>query len=117
MKNLTINFTLILIVVLAVSGFKLSHEPDKFVQFYVSAIENREKATELSEHLKSKDGVKMCRVDAVGKTVYVIYSNNNSYSESDFQSFLGEKGYQFTCFYSGTYGVDAFKVLEPSSCE
>ena len=43
--------------------------PDKFVQFYVSSLENREKATELNEFLKSKDGVKISRVDSHSKIV------------------------------------------------
>lgn len=89
---------------------------DKFVQFYLSSLENREKANELNTFLKSKDGVKMSRVDATGKTVYVIFESNKNYTESDFAAWLNEKGYEFTCFYSGVHGVDSFKVLKPEDC-
>lgn len=93
-----------------------SQTPDKFVQFYIAKLENREKATELNTFLKSKDGVKMSRVDATGKTVYVIFKDEKNYSEEDFKIWLSEKGYEFTCFYSGVHGVDAFKVLKPEDC-
>lgn len=88
--------------------------PEKFVQFYVPTMESGEKANELSKYLKSKDGIKMCRVDAVGKTVYVIFTSD--YLLSDFENFLSEKGYTYTCSNEGVMGVDSFKQFNDVDC-
>jgi hypothetical protein len=88
--------------------------PEKFVQFYVPTLESGEKANDLTKHLKSKDGIKMCRVDALGKTVYVIYTSD--YVLSDFENFLTEKGYTFTCSNEGVMGVDSFKQFNDVDC-
>jgi len=93
-----------------------NQEPDKFVQFFVSSIESREKAMELNEFLKSKDGVKMSRVDVVSKVVFVVFTSDMNYSEVDFTNWMNEKGYSFTCFNSGTQGVDSFIQLKAENC-
>ena len=90
--------------------------PDKFVQFYVSSLENREKATELNEFFKSKDGVKISRVDSHNKIVFVIFSAEKNYTESDFTNWMNEKGYTFTCFNAGIQGVDNFIQLKAEDC-
>jgi hypothetical protein len=93
-----------------------NQEPDRFVQFFVSSLENREKSIELNEFLKSKDGVKMSRVDATSKVVFVIFTADKNYSETDFANWLNEKGYSFSCFNSGTQGVDSFIQLKAENC-
>jgi len=90
--------------------------PDKFVQFYVSSLENREKATELNEFLKSKDGVKISRVDSHSKIVFVIFNADKNYTESDFTNWMNEKGYTFSCFNAGIQGVDKFIQLKAEDC-
>ena len=90
--------------------------PDKFVQFYVSSLENREKATELNEFLKSKEGVKISRVDSHSKIVFVIFNADKNYTESDFTNWMNEKGYTFSCFNAGTQGVDKFIQLKAEDC-
>lgn len=113
-KLIAITFAICLFVGMQFPAKAQSH--DKFVQFYLTSLENREKANELNTFLKSKDGVKMSRVDATGKTVYVIFESNKNYTEIDFSNWLSEKGYEYTCFYSGVHGVDSFKVLKPEDC-
>lgn len=93
-----------------------NQEPDKFVQFFVSSLESREKSIELNEFLKSKDGVKMSRVDATSKVVFVIFTSDKNYSETDFANWMNEKGYSFSCFNSGTQGVDPFIQLKAENC-
>ena len=90
--------------------------PDKFVQFYVSSLENREKATELNEFLKSKDGIKISRVDSHSKIVFVIFNADKNYTESDFTNWMNEKGYTFSCFNAGIQGVDKFIQIKAEDC-
>lgn len=98
-------------------SFNEVDKPEKFVQFYIQNLESSEKAVELNDFLKTKDGVKMSRTDVSSNTVYIIFLTGFEYSEKEITKWLNEKGYTISCFYSGTVGKDSFKKLVPGDCQ
>ena len=110
--TLAIGLTLILFM-----SMTKADKPQKFVQFYIQNLESSEKATELNDFLKTKDGVKMSRTDALNHTIYMILVPGVEYTEKEITQWMKEKGYSISCFHSGEVGKDSFIKLNAGDCE
>ena len=119
LKNMkTSIFTLVTCIgILLILNFTGIDKPEKFVQFYIQNLESSEKAIELNDYLKTKDGIRMSRTDAASHTIYIILKPGFDFSEKEIAQWLKEKGYTISCFNSGTVGKDSFIKLFPSDCQ
>lgn len=72
--------------------------------------------SEIEEQLKAIPFVKLVRVDAHSKTLFLLTQNISSFNESMLLSWLGAYSIDATCIHIGLKDVDAFKNYPLVNC-
>lgn len=101
--------TLLLTSPLCLKAQSSDPEQKEFVQFIMTNLPSKEKAMEIDDHFRSKQGVFMARADINSKKFLVIYYTNSGITEEQTLIWMDEMGITYKCVRHGIHGVDVIK--------
>ena len=89
-------------------------------QFFGQAmidINDKNVITTLQDELRKNPKVKVVRIDALSRQIFLITNELDSWNSTDFISMFGENSSKLNCVYVGIYGKDQIKKFPFSDCE
>lgn len=93
-----------------------SSEQREFVQFMMTNLPSKEKAVEIDNYFRAKDGVFMARADINSKKFLIIYYSDAEITEEQILIWMDEMGITYKCIRHGIHGVDVI-IDQKMDCE
>lgn len=109
-------FLTLLIIFSIYIGYSQTSNTPKFFGQCMIAVQTIEEAQELTNMLKENPYVDVVRVDWPTKRIFLTTKDISTFSESNFNSWLGEFSSLATCFQVGLHGVDQVNPYPFTNC-
>lgn len=117
MRNL-----IIIVMMMAGSNFFAAAQegqqaPPKYFAQCMLAIEDETLFRSLEETLRNNPHVAVVRLDWYSKRAFLLTKELNSFSETDFSTWLGEFADEASCIQVGLHGVDQINPYPFTNCD
>lgn len=104
-------------MLLLVALTSMSQTNQQFVQCKLSTELEETQIRELDQFIRTQEQVEVCRIDIPTKRVFILTKNGEELSESFLRSLFVSQQADFTCFYTGLYGIDAPRKYPFENCD